>query len=135
MKSADVSPKSIGLIDVLVDAIFRFIVDSQLALDRRGKMLNEIFRRAAPQYGINRNGKTLPELNARLTVIKKLQRKLTMSNPEVTQKRNSTRQQNKMIAATQAAIWPLPNKRNVTQSGSRNNIPSACNAIPNQPQH
>jgi organic radical activating enzyme len=104
MKSIDIAPKSIGLIDVLADAVFRFIVDSEVTLDRRGKMLDELFRRAAPQYGLNWNGKTLPELNAKLTVIKKLMRKLAMSNPEVTQKRNSTRQQNKMIAATQAAM-------------------------------
>ena len=104
MKSIDIAPKSIGLIDVLADAIFRFIVDSNVSLDGQGDMLDELFRRAAPQYGVNWNGKTLPELNAKLAVIKKLQRKLAMSDPEVTQKRNDTRQKNKMIAATQAAM-------------------------------
>jgi hypothetical protein len=104
MKSIDIAPKSIGLVDVLADAVFRFIVDSNISLDGQGDMLDELFKRAAPQYGINWNGKTLPELNAKLAVIKKLQRKLAMSDPGVTQRRNDTRQKNKMIAATQAAM-------------------------------
>lgn len=40
MKSIDIASKSIGLIDVLVDAVFRFIVDSNV--DLNGGMLNKI---------------------------------------------------------------------------------------------
>ena len=104
MKSIEIAPKSIGLVDVLADAVFRFIVDSNISLDGQGDMLDELFKRAAPQYGINWNGKTLPELNAKLAVIKKLQRKLVMSDPGVTQRRNDTRQKNKFFADTLAAM-------------------------------
>lgn len=93
----------IKIIDVVADAIYRFIVSSEIALDAEGKVLDELFRRASGQYGLEWNGNTLKELQAKLAVVKRLERRLRVFNQEVQQKRVSTRQKNKMAKAVLAA--------------------------------
>jgi hypothetical protein len=93
----------IRIIDVVADAIYNFIISSEIELDGEGKILDELFRRTAKQYGLRWRGTTLRDLHAKLAVIKRLERKLRLGNPEVIQKRADTRQKNKIAKAAQAA--------------------------------
>lgn len=93
----------IGIVDVVADAIYRFIVSSDIDLGPDGQVLDELFRRASAQYGLEWSGKSLKELQAKLSVIKRLERRLRITNQEVQQKRIDTRKKNKLAKAVQAA--------------------------------
>ncbi len=94
----------IKIIDIVADAIYNFIISSDIELDAEGKILDELFRRSAKNYGLRWRGTTLRDLQAKLAVLKRLERRLRISNPETQQKRADTRQKNKIAKAEKAAV-------------------------------
>lgn len=93
----------IRIIDILADAIYHFILETDIELDGEGVVLDHLFKRMAKQYGLRWRGNTLRDMQAKLNVLKRLEKRLILTAPEVQKKRTDTRQKNKFQKALKAA--------------------------------